>query len=657
MAVRIARDGEVAVVTIDTPPVNAASHAVRQGLADAVRQCDGDPEVRAVVLICAGRSFVAGADVKEFDRPPQPPLLPEVIAAIEGAAKPWIAAIHGTALGGGLELAMGCHARVATAEAKLGLPEVTLGLVPGAGGTVRLPRLVPADLALRMISGGKPIGAAEARTAGLIDVVAEGDLLAEATAMALRPGEPRRTLLLPPRPPADPAAFAAEAERARARARGQVAIAAAVDAVERALSRPASEALALERAAFLRLKSGPQSAALRHIFFAERSTLADPRCAGPSRPVDRIAVIGGGTMGAAIAAACLLSGLTVSMIERDAEAAEAGAQRLAGLLSETAARGLISPAGKADALSRFSARADYAATAEADLVIEAVFEDIEVKKTVFVALDAHARPDAILATNTSYLDVNEIAASLRDPSRVVGLHFFAPAHVMKLLEIVLPDAVADDVVATAAALSKRLGKIGVLSGVCDGFIGNRIMSAYRREADYLVEDGALPWEVDAAMRAFGFPMGVFEMQDLSGLDIAWAMRKRRASSRDPSERYVGIADRLCEAGRLGRKAGAGWYDHADGRPRPSPWVEALIAEERRRKGIVPMTIPAPAIMNRILTTMLAEADKVIAEGIARRPEDVDVVMVNGYGFPRWKGGPFFFAELRRSGRAADGDTA
>lgn len=651
MAVTIARDGQIAVVTIDNPPVNAASHAVRQGLMDAVRSCDADPDVRSVVLTCAGRTFVAGADVKEFGKPAQPPVLPEVVDAIEAAAKPWAAGIHGTALGGGLELAMACHARVATPEARLGLPEVTLGLIPGAGGTVRLPRLVGADLALRMVSGGKPIGADEALAAGLIDAVADGDLLAAAKALATGHGVPRRTLSLSPRQPADPAAFEATAETMVRRARGQLSIPEAVAAVRRALSLPAAEARAAEREAFLRLKDSDQSAALRHIFFAERATLSDPRCKGPARPVVHVAVIGGGTMGAGIAGACLLKGLTVTMIERDADAADAGAQRVAKILSDSAARGLLDPEGHAAALDRFAALSGYTATAGADLVIEAVFEDMEVKKDVFAALEAHTRQGAILATNTSYLDVDEIAGTLADPSRVVGLHFFSPAHVMKLLEIVLPGAVADDVVATAAALAKRLGKIGVLSGVCDGFIGNRIMSAYRREADYLVEDGAMPWDVDSAMRDFGFPMGVYEMQDLAGLDIAWAMRKRRAATRDPAERYVAIADRLCEADRLGRKTGRGWYDYENGKARPSDAVAALIADERHRKGITPEPFSSGAIMDRILSALLAEAERVLAEGIARSADDIDTVMVNGYGFPRWRGGPCFDA---RHGRATEG---
>ncbi|EAR52101.1 3-hydroxyacyl-CoA dehydrogenase [Oceanicola granulosus HTCC2516] len=638
--VSVRREGAVAVVTIDNPPVNATSQAVRAGLLDAVAACDG-MDVTKVVLACAGRTFVAGADVREFDKPPAPPHLPDVLAAIEGAAVPWVAAIHGTALGGGLELAMACHARVAAADAKLGLPEVTLGLIPGAGGTVRLPRLVPAETALGMVAGGRPVPARQAQAAGLVDALAEGDLLEAAKAHA---AERTPTLARPVRRLGDRAAYDEAAEAQRRKARGQLSVGAAVDAVDRALTLPPDEALAAERAAFLELKASEQSAALRHLFFAERATLSDPRCKGAPRPVEQVGVVGGGTMGAGIAAACLLAGLAVTLAERDTEAAAAARGRVEEILAASVARGKIDDARRATLLAGFAATADTADLAGADLVIEAVFEDMDVKAAVFAELERHTRPDAILATNTSYLDVAALARSLRDPSRVIGLHFFSPAHVMKLLEIVLPDGVADDVVATAARLARRLGKIAVLAGVCDGFIGNRIMSAYRREADYLVEDGASPWEVDAAMRDFGFPMGVFEMQDLAGLDIAWAMRKRRAATRPASERYVAIADRLCEAGRLGRKTGAGWYDYAAGARAPSPATERIVAEERAAKEIVARPVSREDIMARLLGAMQAEGAAVLAEGIAARSGDIDVVMANGYGFPRWRGGPMFMAE-------------
>ncbi|MBO6551666.1 MAG: enoyl-CoA hydratase/isomerase family protein [Roseitalea sp.] len=653
MAVTLERDGDCAVVTIDNPPVNAASHAVRQGLMEAVATCDADPAVRTVILRCTGRTFVAGADIREFGQPPREPHLPDVVAAIEAAAKPWVAAIHGTALGGGLELAMACRARVIATDAKLGLPEVNLGLIPGAGGTVRLPRLVDAETALTMVAGGKPVGAAQAHRAGLVDEVAEGDLLAAARDMARSTtGDEPRTLERPVRHPADADAFAAQKAKLIAKARGQQSIEAAVHAVARALELPTDEALAAERDAFLELKASDQSAALRHIFMAERATLSDPRCKGRPRPFGTVGVIGGGTMGAGIAAACLLSGLTVILVERDGEAAQAAHERVSSILDQSARRGIVDETMRAAIGNRFSAHDGYGTLSRADLVIEAIFEEMDVKKAVFTKLDAVTRTDAILATNTSYLDVNAIASTVADPSRVIGLHFFSPAHIMKLLEIVVPDRVADDVVATAAAFAKRLGKTAVLSGVCDGFIANRIMSAYRREADYLIEDGALPADVDRAMRDFGFPMGVFEMQDLAGLDIAWAMRKRRAATRDPGERYVAIADRLCERGRFGRKTGAGWYRYEDAKPVADPEVTALIEAERARKGIEPASLPDEAIMDRIVSAMQKEAQKVLDEGIASRPGDIDVVMTSGYGFPRWRGGPMFMKARQDAGERA-----
>ncbi len=639
MTVTVQTLGRVAIVTIDNPPVNAASQAVRAGLVDAVAQTEADATIDAVVLTCAGRTFVAGADVREFDLPPVAPHLPDVIAAIEAASKPWIAALHGSALGGGLELAMGCDHRIAETSARMGLPEVTLGLVPGAGGTVRLPRLVGAELALTMIAGGKPINAQEALDAGLIDAIAQGDLVQEACDLAAAGVDLRPTLVKPVIGKSDATRFDRTASDMRRKARGQVSVPAAIDALERGLTLPATEALAAERATFLSLKASEQARALRHIFFAERAALSDPRTKATPRPIARIGVIGGGTMGAGIASLCLMRGLMVTLIERDASSLDAGSARVRSTLESSAKRGLLLDLDAT--FARFDAATDDSALADVDLVIEAVFEEMEVKKQVFRRLDAVTRPDAILATNTSYLDVTEIAACLRDPSRAIGLHFFSPAHIMKLLEIVLPAGVADDVVATAARLSKTLGKIGVFSGVCDGFIGNRIMSAYRTEADRLLIDGASPEQVDAAMRDYGFPMGVFEMQDLAGLDIAWAMRKRRLAQGLSGDGDIRIADRLCEQGRFGRKTDAGWYDYTDGKATPSDAVTAIIADERQAMGVADAVFETKDVMPRILGAMVQEAEAVLAEGIASSAADIDVVMVNGYGFPRWKGGSLF----------------
>jgi 3-hydroxyacyl-CoA dehydrogenase len=649
-AVTIEIENEVAIVTVDNPPVNALSHAVRLGLADAVSQTDGDDAVQAVVLIAAGRTFMAGADISEFGKPMAAPGLPDVVLQVERAKKPWVAAIHGTALGGGLEVALGCHYRVADPKAKMGVPEVHLGLIPGAGGTVRLPRLVPVAKAAEMVATGKPIGAADAAACGLVDQVATGDLRGDAVAFAKGISGNGLPVALVDRGPVDALdadAWGAIAGKLVAKARGQNSVICAVDAVADAVRLSGVAALDNEREIFMELMADPQSAALRHVFFAERSVgkVAAVKGVAP-RALRYVGVIGGGTMGAGICVALLLSGLSVTMIERDAVALKAGQDRVADTLTASMKRGLISADKRMALLGMFSGDFVYDALADVDLVIEAVFEDMDVKKQVFAELERVTRPDAVLATNTSYLDVNEIAASVADPSRVIGLHFFSPAHVMKLLEIVRPDGLAADVLATGFALGKMLRKISVPAGVCDGFIGNRILSAYRRECDYMVEDGAAPQDVDAAMKAYGFPMGIFAMQDMAGLDIGWAARKRRAPTRDPKERYVRIADRICELGRFGQKTGSGWFSYAEGsrRGEPDPIVEAIILEESAASGVTRRSFDADEIMARILAAMASEGQAILAEGIAQSAEAIDVVMINGYGFPRHKGGPMFAAK-------------
>ncbi len=643
MTVTVSYEKGLAIVSIDNPPVNAASHAVRAGLMDAIAETDA-ADVSAVVLSCAGRTFVAGADVREFGQPAKEPGLPEVVDRLEAANKPWIAAIHGTALGGGLELALACRYRIALVSAKMGLPEVHLGLIPGAGGTVRLPRLIGAEEALDMVAGGKPVVAQKALGLGLVDRIAEGKLFQAALefASSLYNSDPRGALIDTPAPQIkDKVKWAAQVTGIKKKARKQNSPLAAIKAVENAVNLSAKEAMDTERELFLKLKDDPQSLALRRIFFAERSVSKMVRLKGVTpRDFANIGIVGGGTMGAGIAAACLLSGLKVTMLERDAESLSAGLARVNGTLAQSHSRGLIDAELLAKMHTALEGSVEYAALSDADLVIEAVFEDLAVKREVFSRLDTVTRPDAVLATNTSYLDIGEIAEAVADPSRVLGLHFFSPAYIMKLLEIVHPPKVADDVLATGFALAKRLGKIAVPAGVCDGFIANRMMSAYRRECDYMLEDGALPQEVDAAMVAFGFPMGIFAMQDLAGLDIAWAMRKRQAASRATGMRYVDIADRLCEMGRFGRKAGKGWYDYSDN-PKGAidQGVEELILSESARKGITRKVITSEKIMERILGVMRLEGQNILDEGIAESADAINVVMVNGYGFPRWLGGP------------------
>ncbi|MGE4612528.1 MAG: 3-hydroxyacyl-CoA dehydrogenase NAD-binding domain-containing protein [Paracoccaceae bacterium] len=649
MTVSVCTDDGIARVEINNPPVNATSQAVRQGLSDTIDEIAQNPKVRAVVLYCAGRTFVAGGDVNEFDQPPMEPHLPDICMRIEKSGIPWVAAIHGTALGGGLELAMACHGRMAAGDAKLGLPEVLLGLIPGAGGTVRLPRLVSAELALEMVAVGKPIAASAALDAGLVDRITDGDLIEAAVEYAhqmISNGDPCPTLSRPVKAPYDQAGFDAKADAILKKSRGQNSLLAAIMAIRNALGLDPKPALTTERATFFTLRADPQSKSLRHIFFAERATGRIERIKDvPARVLAQIGVIGGGTMGAGIAAACLLAGFNVIMIERDKGAAELGQKRVFDILAGSLRRGLLTQEKHSALCAAFLASTGYDDLAAADMVIEAVFEDMAVKKEVFQALQAATRPDAILATNTSYLDVNQIAATLDDPSRVIGLHFFSPAHIMKLLEIIAPEKVANDVLATGLALAKRLKKIAVVAGVCDGFIANRIMSAYRRECEYMLEDGALPWEIDRAMLDFGLPMGIFQMQDLAGLDISWAMRKRQAATRDPSQRYVDIADKLCEMGRLGRKTGKGWYDYTLSIGKVDPEVEELILSESSRKGIIRKNIAHAEIITRILGVMQAEGGQILAEGIARNADDIDVVMVNAYGFPRWRGGPMYQQQL------------
>jgi 3-hydroxyacyl-CoA dehydrogenase len=640
----ILADG-VLVVTIDNPPVNAASTDMRVGLAAAIEHARGAADVQAVVITGAGKTFVGGADIKEFGAPPTEPLLPDLVQAIEASDKPVVAAINGAALGGGLEIALACHRRIAAPEAKLGLPEVKLGIVPGAGGTQRLPRLAGIAAAVELIATGRVVPAKEALALGFIDAVTAVDLVADAIALArqLVGQKPRRTGALAV-PAADAAQVEQAASKALAKARGQLAPVEAVRLVREAARLPLADGLAEERATFLKLRDADQAKALRHVFFAERAAAKIPGMEGVEpRPVRTIGIVGTGLMGSGIAVAALDAGYRVIGIEQTAEAAAKGHGRIAALLDRAVASRRIDPAGRAERLGRLSVSGDANRLADADFVIEAVFDDLQVKTTLFRELDAIVRARTILATNTSYLDPDAIAAATARPERVVGLHFFSPANVMRLVELVRCAKTAPDVLATGLAVAKKLGKLPVLSGVCEGFIGNRIFSAYRREAEFLLEDGALPHEIDAAMEAYGFAMGPFAVFDLAGLEIAWARRKRQAATRDPAKRYVDIADRLCEAGRFGQKTGRGWYAYPDGKRTVDPEVTALIEAARRAKGIVARRVASGEIVERLLAAMAAEGKALLEEGIAQRPSDIDLVLINGYGFPAHRGGPMFAA--------------
>jgi 3-hydroxyacyl-CoA dehydrogenase len=638
---------DVLLVTIDNPPVNAASADMRAGLLAAMRHAGEAEDIRAVVIAGAGRNFVGGADIREFGAPMAEPILPQVVAAIEESGKPVVAAINGAALGGGLEIALACHRRIAAVEAKLGLPEVKLGIVPGAGGTQRLPRLVGSATAVELIATGRIVSADEALTLGIVDRVVARDPIAEALAAArsLAGQELRRTGELAV-PTAAAEAMEQAATKALSRTRGQDAPVEAVRLVRASATRPLADGLADERATFLRLRDSDQARALRHVFFAERAAAKVPGLEGVEpRPVRIVGVVGAGLMGAGIAVAALGAGYRVLAVEQTAEAVAKGRERIAGLLDRAMQSGRLDAAGRTERLSRLSIGTDMTALAEADLVIEAVFDDLAVKTALFRQLDGIVRRRAILATNTSYLDPDVIAAATLRPERVLGLHFFSPANIMRLLEVVRCAKTEHDVLATGLAFARRLGKLPVVSAVCEGFIGNRIFSAYRREAEFLVEDGALPHEVDAAIEGYGFAMGPFAVSDLAGLEIAWARRKRQAATRDPRERYVDIADRLCEAGRLGQKSGRGWYAYRGGKRAVDPEVTALIEASRSAKGIVARNIPAEEIISRLLAAMAAEGKAILAEGIAERASDVDLVMINGYGFPAHKGGPMFVAGL------------
>ena len=639
---------EILVVTIDNAPVNALSADVRAGLMAALDHAEKDGTTTGIVLTGAGNSFIGGADIKEFGKPPVDPHLPDVIARIEAFAKPVVAAINGVALGGGLEVALACHRRLAAPTAKLGLPEVKLGIVPGAGGTQRLPRLTGITAAIDMIANARIVSAAEALKLGIVEGVAKGELIAEAItdAKTANAASFRRTgSLTVPQEATD--VIDKAASDALRKARGQHAPAEAVRLVRLAATVSLSEGLAEERRTFIALRDSEEAAALRHVFFAERAAgKVEGLEAVASRTIETIGIVGTGLMGSGIAVSALNGGFRVIGVEQTIDASDKGRERIAGLLDKAVQSGRLDAAGREDRLSRLTVTAEIQELAKADIVIEAVFDDLTVKTELFQRLDAIVRADAILATNTSYLDPDVIAAATKLPERVVGLHFFSPANIMRLLEVVKCKKTVPDVLATALALAKRLGKLPVVSGVTEGFIGNRIFSAYRREAEYMVEDGASPQEIDAALEAYGFPMGPFAVFDMAGLEIAWARRKRQAATRDPSERYVVIADRLCEAGRFGQKTGHGWYAYPDGKQTVDPEVTAMIEAARAEKGIVPRSFTAEEIVSRLLKAMATEGEALLSEGIAARASDIDLVMINGYGFPASKGGPMFAAGRR-----------
>lgn len=652
--VESALHGNILVLTLNNPPVNALGVEIRRGLLAAIDSANDNPAVKAILLVGAGRHFCGGADIREFGQTPQAPALPEVVKRIEDSSKPVLAAIQGVALGGGLEVALAAHYRLATGSARLGLPEVLLGLLPGAGGTQRLPRLIGAKAALELMLSGRHLSAKEALDLGLVDRLGDSDdALAEGLAymrqLLAQGATARRTrdAQALSEPAAQRQAIDAARQQATQKSQGLLSPLHIIQAVEAALDQSFEDGLREERRLFLECLDSPQRAGLVHAFFAEREVLKAPetRAAAP-RAIARVGVVGGGTMGAGIAVTVLDAGLEVTMIERDQDALNRGRGNVEKVYDTLIDKGRLTQADKAATLARFRASTDYQDLAQADLVIEAVFENMAAKLAVFAELDRVCKAGAVLASNTSYLDINAIAQSVSRPADVIGLHFFSPANIMKLLEIVVPAKVAAQVVATAFELAKQLRKVPVRAGVCDGFIGNRILAVYRQAADYMMEDGASPYQIDQALRDFGFPMGPFQVADLAGGDIGWATRQRKAATRDPRARYVQIADRLCERGWFGQKTGRGYYLYAQG-PRSAsqdPEVLAIIDAERARVGITPRAFSNAEILRRYMAAMINEGANVVHEGIALRPLDVDITLIHGYGFPRYRGGPLKYAD-------------
>ncbi|MCB1670714.1 MAG: 3-hydroxyacyl-CoA dehydrogenase NAD-binding domain-containing protein [Gammaproteobacteria bacterium] len=642
----------IGVITVNNPPVNALSHSVRSGIQNALQQAQDD-DSDAVLLICEGRTFIAGADITEFGKPPQSPSLPEVLVSIENSKKLVVAAIHGTALGGGFETSLACHYRCAVPGAKVGLPEVKLGLLPGAGGTQRVPRIAGVKAALDMMTSGNPISAQAASDMGLIDEVIEGGELRGSALNYVRdlvesgaPLKRIRDINIDPSS-IEPGFFENYRKQLARKARGQIAPERIVSCVEAAVTMPMDRGLERERELFTELVQSPESAAMRHIFFAEREAARIKDVAGdtPVRDIRRVAIIGGGTMGGGIAMSFANAGIPVTLLEINDEALQRGLGIIRKNYSITVKKGKLSEARVAERLELISGTTSYLDLADVDLVIEAVFENPDIKKEVFAKLDSVCKPGCILASNTSYQDIDDIATATGRPEDVCGMHFFSPANVMKLLEVVRGEKTAKDVLATVMKLGKKIGKVCVLSKVCYGFIGNRMLSGYGREAQMLLMDGCTPAQVDSALENFGMAMGVIAMSDLAGLDVGYKARKARKDLPADPKGYI-VADTLVEMGRLGQKSGAGFYQYDPAtRARSSdPEVEALIREKAAELGIGQQQFSDEEILQRCFFPLVNEGALILEEGIAQRPSDIDVVYVYGYAFPAAKGGPMYWAD-------------
>lgn len=645
-------DETIGVICVDSPPVNALSHAVRQGLLDAINTAQGDAS-EAVVIICAGRTFIAGADITEFGKPLKDPWLPDLLDTIEASSKLVVAALHGTALGGGLETALAAHFRCAVASAKVGFPEVHLGLLPGAGGTQRTPRLAGVKAALDLISSGAPIAAGKAQEIGLIDKIIDGDLRVGAIAWArelVASGTAIRKSSEQAVPEFDKAIFDAYRSTLAKRARGQIAPGHIVSCIEAAATMSFEDGMARERELFMECMDSPQSAAMRHLFFAERLAAKVEGLAKdtPKRTIESVGIIGGGTMGGGIAMSFANAGIPVTMIEISDEALQRGLGIVEKNYAGSVKRGKLSEEKAAACRALITGSVDYASLAEVDLVIEAVFEDPDLKKKIFAKLDKACKAGAILATNTSYQDVDAIAAATNRPEDVIGMHFFSPAHIMKLLEVVRGEKTADDVLATVMALAKKIRKVPVVSGVCYGFIGNRMLSPYGKTAQMLLLEGAAPRQIDSAMEAWGMAMGPLRVFDLAGLDIGYKAREALPDEEKGDPKSYRVPDLLVEMGRLGQKSGAGFYSYDDTRkPTPDPAVQDIIEQAASELGVDRREITDEEIVDRLISALIDEGQKIIDEGIAQRSSDIDVVYVYGYGFPASRGGPMFFGANQR----------
>ena len=649
--VGFSKEGSVGLITVNNPPVNALSQAVRAGIRSGIEKGIADSDIAAMIIICDGRTFIAGADIREFGKAPMEPHLPDVCQFIEDSPKPVIAAIHGTALGGGLEIPLSCHFRIAVATAKVGLPEVKLGLLPGAGGTQRLPRVAGVQAALEMITSGTPIAAAKAKAIGILDEIVEGDLKAAAMAYAKKVVDEKlpihRVSSLSVKADS-PGLFDDFAKSIARKSRGFIAPFKCIEAIKAATELSFPEGMKRERAIFMELQASDQSKAQRHVFFAEREVVRIPGLPDdqPTREIKSVGILGAGTMGGGIAMCFANAGIPVVLLDVKQEFIDKGIAVIKKNYANTVVKGKLKQEVMDKRLSLIKSTLAYIDLKDVDLVIEAVFEDMAIKKEVFTKLDAVCKPGAILATNTSYLNVNDIAAITKRPQDVMGMHFFSPANVMRLLENVRGAKTSPDVYATAMKVGKTIGKVPVLVGVCDGFVGNRMLAKRTRECGFMLEEGALPWQIDKVIYNFGFPMGPYAMGDMAGLDVGWRNRKAKMDVLTPREKKCNILDKICAMGRFGQKTGSGFYKYDEKRnATPDPLVEELIIKHSQEVGIKRRTITDQEIIERAIYSMINEGAKILEEGIAARPLDIDVVWLYGYGFPIYLGGPMFYADM------------